>query len=329
MRPLYEIDNIKFGYGDKTVLDIERLEIGSGKVTALLGQNGAGKSTLLSLLAFLDLSQQGQLFFRGEKVEASRQVALRRSVGMVAQKPYLLRGSIFDNVALGLKFRGVASGLISDRVFRALERVGLADFASRGAAELSGGEAQKVALARALVTDPVVLLLDEPFSHLDQQSSEKLSDLLGEFASNQSRAVVFSAHDRLQATAMADEVLGIAAGNVIDTPFLNLYRGEIKESVFDTGIIAIELPHDITTGSHAVIDPDEIVLSRQPLESSMRNRFQGRIVSIADENGRVRLVVDAGERFYTQITFESLKALELRLGEDVWINFKSTSVQVF
>lgn len=355
MTALYRLDNLSFGYEKKPVLDIEQFEIRANSITALLGGNGVGKSTLLKLLAFLESPQQGSITFKGKPVGGSELLSFRRRVGLVAQKPYLLQGTVFDNIALGLKFRAVPAETIGRQVAGALELVGIADFADRTANELSGGEAQKVALARALALQPEVLLLDEPFTHLDQASIEELNELVSEFAKSGERSVIFTTHDRLHASILADEVMGLVSGRIVYAPLLNLFKGEVIEGHFKTEKININLPGDIESGKQVAIDPNEIVLSKQSLcpegisfvapkgdkkvggnavplnsalTSSMRNSFQGRIVMIAEEKGRVRVTVEAGERFHVQITHQSLNELGLSLGEPVWVNFKSTSLQV-
>ncbi len=355
MTALYQLSHLCYGYEKKAVLNIEQFEIQENTITALLGSNGAGKSTLLKLLAFLELPQQGSIAFKGQSVDATELLSFRRQVGLVAQKPYLLQGTVFDNVALGLKFRRLSTEIQKRQVENALEMAGISHFAHRVANELSGGEAQKVALARALALQPAVLLLDEPFTHLDQASIDDLDQLISRFASQEGKSVIFTTHDRLHASALADEVMGLVSGRVIYAPLLNLYRGQVVEGCFKTESISINLPADIQSGRQIAIDPTEIVLSKQSLcpegisfvaaighskvegkaiplnsalTSSMRNSFQGRIVMIAEEKGRVRVTVDAGERFQVQITHQSLTELGLSLGEPAWVNFKSTSLQI-
>ncbi len=329
MSALYHLDRVHFGYSMQPVLEIEQLEIADNSVTALLGSNGAGKSTLLKLLAFLENPQQGNIRFKGDNPTDSSLLSYRRRIGLVAQKPYLLQGTVFENVSLGLKFRGVSAEQVKKQVFAALDTVGMAYFAQRSATGLSGGEAQKVALARALALQPEVLLLDEPFSHLDQASIEDLSQVITTFATQEGRSVIFTTHDRLHAIALADEVIGLVSGHPVLVPLLNLFHGRVVNNCFETGSLSIYLPEDIQSGRHIAVDPREIVLSCQPLTSSMRNCIEGRVVMIAEEKGRVRVTVEAGERFHAQITHQSLDELGLALGGQVWLNFKSTAVKVF
>lgn len=216
MTALYHLDQIQFAYAKKPILDIEKLEITANTVTALLGNNGAGKSTLLKLLAFLESPQQGQIQFKGKHTTAASLLSLRRHVVLVAQKPYLLRGTVLENVLLGLKFRSISIKSANKHATEALEQVGLSTFLDRQVAELSGGEAQKVALARALALQPQVLLLDEPFSHLDQESIKHLSQLITNFSCYKGRSVIFSTHDQLHATTLANKTICLLSGHCVD-----------------------------------------------------------------------------------------------------------------
>ncbi|MCF6204227.1 MAG: energy-coupling factor ABC transporter ATP-binding protein [Methylococcaceae bacterium] len=216
MTMLYHLNQLQFAYAKKTVLEIEQLEISANNVTALLGNNGAGKSTLLKLLAFLESPQQGQLLFKGKNSNTSSLLSLRKRVVLVAQKPYLLKGTVLDNVLLGLKFRSIPYQQAKKQANEALEQVGIASFSSRHVAKLSGGEAQKVALARALALKPEVLLLDEPFTHLDQESIKHLSHIMTHFSQSDSQSVIFSAHDGLHVTTLAEKTIFLRSGHCVD-----------------------------------------------------------------------------------------------------------------
>jgi tungstate transport system ATP-binding protein len=129
--------------------------------------------------------------------------------------------------------------------------------------------------------------------------------------------------------ALADEVISLVEGEQIKSPLVNLYHGVCKQHVFSTGKIDIVLTADIVDCQHVSIDPHEIVLSRQPLVSSIRNQFQGKVLTTSDEMGKVRVTVDAGEIFQVLITYEALDDIKIHLGEQVWVSFKSNSVVAF
>ena len=174
------------------------------------------ESTLLKLLAFLESPQQGQILFNGYFPTQDSLLSLRRQVALVAQKPYLLKGTVLQNVLLGLKFRSIPTISAKKLAVEALEQVGLSAFLDRKVSGLSGGEAQKVALARALALQPEVLLLDEPFSHLDQKSTEYICRLITNFSLDEGKTVIFSTHDRLLATTVADKNICLVAGGLVD-----------------------------------------------------------------------------------------------------------------
>ena len=324
----YHLKNISYEYDGKQVLDISDLAIRKNQITTLIGSNGSGKTTLLNLLAFLEKPASGDLSFFGD-LKGDSQLSLRRRVALVSQNPYLLRGTVLENIVKGLTFRGLSKHDQLQKASQAMDTVGIKEFADRNVKDLSGGEAQKVTLARALALQPEVLLMDEPFSYLDQKSTEQLEILLRKLTEEQNTTVVLSTHDHLQGMVLADAGISLISGRPVNTPLLNLFHGRVIDHYFDTEKIQIFLPVDIKTGKHIVVDPAEIVLSTDSLTSSMRNNFQGRVIAISEDKGRVWITINAGEKFHAQITQESLHEMSLNLGSDVWINFKSTSVKVF
>jgi tungstate transport system ATP-binding protein len=321
----YQLENLRFLYGEKMALSLPDLTVNAGKVTALTGANGCGKSTLLNLLAFMEAPNTGKITFFGEQVRPEQLFSYRKRVGFLPQKPYMLRGTVQDNLKLALKLRGAPKALWQKNISAALERLAIAHLGLQQATHLSGGELQKSALARVLVTEPDVLLLDEPFGFLDQASAR----LLEKFIKENQGTLVFSTHDRLQGLALADDVISLVAGVQIKSPLINLYHGCCNNYIFNTGKIDIILTSDIVNCRHVSIDPHEIVLSRQALISSIRNQFQGRVMTISEEMGKVRIAVAASEIFQVLITYEALHDLELNLGDCVWVNFKSNSVMAF
>ena len=327
--PAYALEAVTFAYDGPAVLDVPRLTVERGEVTALVGANGAGKTTLLHLLAFLERPTTGRIAFFGQEAEPGP--ALRRRVGLLLQEPYLFHTSVVANVEYGLRVRGLGRRAARERAQRALQQVGLAGFDARRAASLSGGEAKRVALARVLALDTEVLLLDEPMAHMDEQSARRTEQLLLRLRRSSGRTLVLASHDLLWAQALADRVLSLHRGRLVPASLANVFRGRVADdgAHFETGRITVYLGAEGAHGSHLAIEPSAIVLSRQPLASSMRNSFQGRIVAVSEQGGSVRVEVEAGERFRVSITRESLRLLDLRLGETVHLAFKSTAAQLF
>ena len=211
-----EARGLEARYGGRAVVSIDRLMVRGGKTLALLGPNGAGKSTLLRLLALLERPGRGSLNLFGEEVtRAERQaLRLRRRMATVFQAPLLTGGTVYDNVARGLRFRGLERAVIWDRADHWLRRFGIAHLAEQDARTLSGGEAQRVSLARAFAVEPEILFLDEPFASLDQHGREALALELEAVLREARIATVLVTHDRSEALMLADEVVLLMGGVV-------------------------------------------------------------------------------------------------------------------
>ncbi len=329
MQNTYQFDNTKFFYANtQQGLSLDKLSIAAGKTTALIGENGSGKSTLLNILAFLAPVSEGDLFFNQQIVNKKDLLRYRRQVGFLAQKPFMLYGTVYDNIDLALRIHHKKQR--SEKIKQVLAQLEISHCEQKDAKQLSGGELQKAALARMLVLEPSVLLLDEPFSYLDQSSAYSLEQFLQSYVQQTGNTLVFSTHDRLQGFALADEVIALADGKQVLTPLINLFHGQVKGDQFCSTNICIHLAGNITQGQHASITPQDIILSIEELgKNSMRNRFKGRVVMIAEEMGNVRVNIEAGDIFKAIITYQALKDLNLMLGDSVWVNFKSNAVVVF
>ena len=327
MTNIYQINKLQFHYVDKLVLSLKQVNIQTGRTTALIGENGSGKSTLLRLFAFLDYPSHGELLFKGKQVNKGALTYYRRRVGFLAQKPFMLCGSVYDNIDLALKIHGKRQR--TEKIHKVLKQLDIDHCARQQAKLLSGGELQKVALARILVLEPEVLLLDEPFSYLDQSSAQALELFLQSYTQQTGQSLVFSTHNRLQGFALADDILALAEGKQVLTPLINLFHGQVIDHAFYIGSMRILLTDAITNARHISINPQDIVLSIEALVSSMRNHFQGRVVLISDEMDRVRVNVDTGVVFQVLITYQALDELNIKLGDKLWVNFKSNAVVVF
>ncbi len=325
----YQLHAIQVQVATRTILDLPQLDIPSGKLIALLGDNGAGKSTLLNLLALTHPPSQGTLTCQQQALTPTSQKHMQRQIGYVAQQPYLLRGSVADNIQLGLKLQGIPYEQHGVRIDDALAQVGLSQLANQSASGLSGGERKRVAIARAIAHQPNILLLDEPFSHLDTHGRKQLTQIIQHYAEQKNHTVIFSTHDHLQALSLTDDVICLNHGKISPAPRLNLFRGTQQHHVFDTGKLKIEIPQDNERSDYIAIDPKEIVISKQALHSSMRNHFLGRLILIAEENNVIHLTVDCGEYFHVLISPQSLELLDLSVGKKLWVSFKSNAVQCF
>lgn len=196
------------------VLQVESLDVRSGEVLALVGPNGAGKTTLLLALAQLLGRQEGAISFAGRSLQEWDSLEYRRKISIVFQNAMLLDMSVKDNVALGLKFRGIPPGQTKKRVKTWLRRLGIEALADRRAIELSGGEAQRVSLARAFVLEPDLLFLDEPFPGLDPPARASLLDDLADLLEEDHRTAILVTHNLKEAAKLSDRVAVIVAGKL-------------------------------------------------------------------------------------------------------------------
>ncbi len=202
--------------GTKRILDLPYLALPLGKTTVIMGPNGAGKSTLLRILAMLDLDYQGTLKIGDQEVIRSKDVAqefYRRSA-FIWQRPVMFNMSVAANVALGLRMRRCDSASVKERVAEALERLGIAELAQANAKRLSGGEMQKVSIARALVVEPEFLFIDEPSSNLDVDSIELMHRLILEEKAA-GKTIFLITHNFVEGQSLADHAVFLNKGSVL------------------------------------------------------------------------------------------------------------------
>jgi tungstate transport system ATP-binding protein len=206
MSAVLAVHGLRVRRSPSVVVEVDDLEVPSGEVLALVGPNGGGKTTLLLAIAHLLGIQNGEIRFKGRDQSEWNALEYRRHISLVFQTPLLLDMSVEDNVALGLRFRGIPDAEAKTRVHDWLERLGIGSLASRPARELSGGEAQRVSIARAFVLDPELLLLDEPFPALDPPAREKLLQDLSALLSHNHRTALLVTHNLAEAARLGDRV---------------------------------------------------------------------------------------------------------------------------
>ncbi|HYF94384.1 MAG TPA: ATP-binding cassette domain-containing protein [Symbiobacteriaceae bacterium] len=214
---LIEAAGLKVHRERRLVLEIPSVQVEAGEVLAVIGPNGSGKSTLLQALALL-LPAEMTYRFGGRAVRLPDEgLALRRQMAVVFQRPLLVEGSVYDNVALGLRLRGVAEAEARTRVMAELALFGVADLAKRPARALSGGEAQRVSLARALVLRPRVLFLDEPFMALDVLTRSAILQDLRRILREAGVTALFVTHDFTEIPPLADRVAVLMSGHIVQS----------------------------------------------------------------------------------------------------------------
>jgi tungstate transport system ATP-binding protein len=211
---MIEIRDLVIQRSGRDVLRINTLDIQRGETLAVVGPNGAGKTTLLLALAHLLKPARGEIIFEGKSLMDWGELEYRRQISFVFQSPLLLDMTVEENVALGLKFRGISKAEIQLRVEKWVRSLGVESLSKRRAGQLSGGEAQRVSLARAFVLSPELLLLDEPFAALDPPTRAQLLDDLSSLLGEGRRTAVFVTHNLREAAQIADKVAVIVGGEL-------------------------------------------------------------------------------------------------------------------
>ncbi|MDO9559423.1 MAG: ABC transporter ATP-binding protein [Syntrophales bacterium] len=355
--PILEIRNLEVKRGGVSVLNIPHLDVPEGKVISLIGPNGAGKSTLLLTLARLLKSSQGNIIFKGKKIDSNHTlIDYRRHLAMVFQEPLLFDTTVFENVATGLKIRGMRHDEMKQVVADYLERFGIGHLAGRSARKLSGGEAQRTSLARAFATKPEIVFLDEPFSSLDPPTRESLIEDLDRILRETGTTTIMATHDQMEALRLSDQIAVMNQGKIaqIGTPesvmnspadefvasFVGvetILNGEIVRTGAGTVICRvknkeIEAVGDAKPGERVVccIRPEHVTLSTTLSGGgvSARNTFAGKIVKIAPMGLFYKISLDCGFFLTAYVTAPSVENLTLQEGKSVFASFKATAVHL-
>jgi molybdate transport system ATP-binding protein len=334
-------------------LDI-RLTLADGDRVALLGPNGSGKSTVLRCLAGLVELDDGQIVAGGETFDCPLTgtfvEADRRQVGLVFQDYALFAHlDVVDNVAFGLRARGIPKRAARSAALELLAATGLAGIADQAPSTLSGGQAQRVALARALATSPRLLLLDEPLAALDAESKVGVRRDLHARLQQFSGISIVVTHDPVDAFALADHVIVLAAGRIVQQGTLaelaarpanryvaellgvNLLQGTVTEGQFVvTGGLGISCAdHSLAAGpAVAVIRPQAVSLYAGEPGGSPRNAWHCRVREMDVQGGRVRVRLGGPLDLVAEVTTEAVSALDIRTGGDIWATVKATDVQL-
>ena len=209
---MIQIRNLLIQRGGRTTLEIDAIDISRGETLTVVGPNGAGKSTLLLALAHLLKPARGEIRFDGKSITQWNDLEYRRKISFVFQAPLLMDMSVEQNVALGLKFRGVSQEETRERVSQWIKAMGIESLSKRRAGQLSGGEAQRVSLARAFVLEPELLLLDEPFAALDPPTRAKLLEDLSKILGEDHRTAVFVTHNLNEAAKLSHRIAVVVGG---------------------------------------------------------------------------------------------------------------------
>ena len=355
--PILEARDFVVVRNGKELVRVERFAVQPGEVHVLLGPNGAGKSTLLRALNGLE-EATGQLFFDGAPLRnGGDRRRLRRRTAAVFQRPHLLCTTVRGNVESGLRLRGVTGAELRRRTSASLSLLGIADLAERRRDGLSGGEAQRVSIARALAVDPAVVFFDEPLASLDPPTRRSLTADLQSIFAQLATAVLWVTHDTEEALAVADRVTFLSGGRVLqEGPRAEVFNRPATPEVADYLGVDVWLEGTLESGdvgtarfvlaggaslvcpeappgpAFACIHPEDVVLFLSPPRegsTSLRNMIPATVSEIRPQ-ARSRLIVLEwqGGRLQALVTRAACEELDLARHSTVYAAIKAMAVHV-
>ena len=343
------LERISYSLPDFSIRDVS-LDIAENEYFVLLGPTGAGKTLLLELIAGFHIPDEGRILLNG--VDVTQEPPEKRQIGFVYQDYSLFpHMTVEENIAFGLKVRGLPKKEIERKVEEMKELVGISNLGSRYPSTLSGGEQQRVSVARALAVDPTVLLLDEPLSALAPKTQAAIRTELRRIHNARAVTTVHVTHNQTEAMVLADRIGLLMNGSIaqVGSPedlftrpmneriagFVgveNILRGKVRVNTAGVAVIDAEgceifSVTDIKEGEVEVyIRPENIVLSKTQLNSSARNAFKGEIAKITNLGPILNVELDNGLKVF--ITKQSSEEMQLKPGAQVYASFKATATHV-
>ncbi len=337
--------NLTKKFAQLTILENINVTLNPGTITVFLGPNGAGKTTLLRLLDLLTPPTEGEILYAGKPANTDK-LLLRRKMGYVPQNPIMLGGTVSNNITYGLKVRKIEG--IENRVEKVLSLVNLEKLRSHPAKTLSGGEKQRLAIARVLVYDPEVIFLDEPTANLDPLSTAIIEELIPQLA-KENKTIVLTTHNLWQARRYGEQIYFLAQGRIIQegngetifrqpeslavaefTGITNIWHGYLDgKNNFIVGKTKIAVAAQSEGLGYAFLRAEEILVALEPITSSARNCLSGEIIRIRDLGYAVEITTQIEDlKIYALITRNSLEELALTVGKRIYLVFKATSVHI-
>lgn len=331
---MLELRGVRHRYEGRMVLDLERFAVERGATVVIVGPNGSGKSTLLRLAALLERPTEGEVWLDGRR--AAPASPFRRRVTLVEQRPVLFRGTVRENMEYGLLATGSSRPGTSGQVDAMARRLDLHPLLERSRTELSEGEIQRVAVARALVLESDVLLLDEPVSSADRAASQQLLHVLKQERARRGVTVCLASHQLEDAYRWSDDLRALADGRLVPVTPENLFRVDIPPGSPDAArhvrVASVEIVVATDRQGPAILAlaPSDIFVSREPVPSSARNVFSGQVTRLVRPRpGLVHVTADVGIELIAAVTEEAVRELALTPGERVTYAFKASAVRVF
>ena len=347
---MLSVKNISKSLGSLAIRDVS-FEVQQGQYFVLLGASGAGKSVLLETIAGLNHPDAGRLFLDGKDI--TNEDIQRRRIGLVFQNSTLFpHMTVYENIAYPLRCRKLKNVQIHKRVAELAEDFAIIYLFKRKVQTLSGGESQRVSLARAVASEPRCLLLDEPISSLDVKSRPQMRALLRKINAR-GQAIVHVTHDYTEAVSLGTHIAVMEDGKIAQagtveevfrrpkSEFIarfvgirNFFKGRLEDSHqtntkrFNTNGLSLSVLTD-SAGSqgYVCVRSEDVTIGNTAERTSARNNFEGTIVDIVPVGVGVEVIVDIGTEIAALITNESVNALGLCCGKKVWISFKASAAK--
>jgi len=348
---MIQIKNLRVDLGHFSLEDVN-LTVDEGEYFVVLGPTGSGKTVLLETIAGLYPVKSGEIWLGGREV--TRLEPEKRNISIVYQDHVLFPHlSVAENITFGLRLHKQPHQQVTQTLNWLSDLLGIVHLLDRSPDTLSGGERQKVALARALSIKPEVLLLDEPLSALDPESREGVQRELRQIHNQLKVTTIHVTHDFEEAVALGERIAVLGGGGIkqVGTPeqifrqpaseFVarfamarNIFAGEVVErddgnTVFRTEGTELIVVTDLRGKLHASVRPEDILISPEPLRSSARNSFCGTVTSITDKGSTLYLTVTLPPDFICLVTRRSFEEMGLAEGQEVYITFKASAVHIF
>lgn len=323
---IFSLRDISKKYRNKEILFIKSLDIKKGEICCITGPNGAGKTTLLEIMAGILTPDSGSIMYKDKK-EPARGF---KEINMILQDTIVFNTTVYKNIEFGLKANKINKKLHKSKIQNALLSVNLEKQKNQRAVTLSGGEKKQLAIARALALEPEVLILDEPIAGLDRNNRNKIISILKKIHKNNDMTMIIASHDMDFVLSVTTQTYSLFGGRQVPLSIENVFHGKVIDNhKVQVNQVELYITGDKTGEINVVIPPENIVLSEEPLSSSMRNRFQGKVVKLEKDHDRIKVWVDIGIVLCSYITPVSLKKMKITVEDSIWVEFKANSIKCY
>lgn len=358
---MIKVEDLRKSFDGNAVLKGVDLNVAEGEIFVIIGPSGQGKSTLLRIIDTLEVPTSGDVLIRNESLYTGGNANhhdMRKKIGMVFQNPAIFQGSVFENVAYGLRYRKITSEEMHERVETTLREVGLEGYEKREAKSLSGGEKQRIAFARTMVTRPEIILLDEPTSNVDPLTTDKIEEIIHYTRKTYNTTMVMNTHDMLQGQRMGDRIGVMMHGKIMQsgTPkevftlpangdiarfigFDNVFDGIIQSTDGRTAVIQSGNTEMYGETSLGTGDPVTWCIRTEDMHLHMkerpgghmgklRNHLRGTVTEIKLIGPKNHVMVDCGIPLEVVVGWRFADRVQVKKGDLVWVSFNPEAVHV-